>query len=178
MINVKSLIQLKAFARQDGALLSLLWISSFAATTLAPASSLGNLLAIATPFFVGWRLTLFRNEALDGAISFRRGYGYVVYTFFYASLIFALAQALYFMYLDNGAFAGMLTEAAATLTPFYKQSGLSQQEIDATMNMMLSMKPLHWALMFMFQNILIGFCLGAPIALLCRRKPSQPVQNI
>ena len=46
------------------------------------------------------------------------------------------------------------------------------------MSMMLSMKPLHWALMFMFQNILIGFCLGVPIALLCRRKPSQPVQNI
>ena len=47
MIKLDNLIQLKAFARQDGALLSLLWTASFAAVIYAPQTPLGNILALA-----------------------------------------------------------------------------------------------------------------------------------
>ena len=80
MIKLDNLIQLKAFARQDGALLSLLWTASFAAVIYAPQTPLGNILALATPFFIGWRLASFRNYALNGVISFRRGFAYSVFT--------------------------------------------------------------------------------------------------
>ena len=35
MINVQNLVQTRAFARQDGAILGLVWIVSFAFTMLA-----------------------------------------------------------------------------------------------------------------------------------------------
>ena len=92
MINVISLIQLKAFARQDGFLLFLLWIASFALIVHDPASSWGSLLAMATPFFVGWLLVKFRDYALQGVISFRRALAFSVFTFFYASMLFAVAR--------------------------------------------------------------------------------------
>lgn len=90
MIKAQDLAQVKAFARQDGVLLSLLWIISFACwygvmrhtgnnadisnvqqmdTSFSILSLLSNLLIIATPFFVGWRLVRFRDDALNGAIS-------------------------------------------------------------------------------------------------------------
>ena len=68
----QALIQLKAFARQDGAIVALTWTASFALTLLSSQTPYGSLLAIATPFIIGWRLIKFRNYALDGIISFRR----------------------------------------------------------------------------------------------------------
>ena len=92
MIRIENFIQLKAFARQDAFVLSIIWIASFACITVVPAGVLGNLLALATPFIIAWRLTKFRDQILGGSISFRRAFAYGVYTFFYASLLFALAQ--------------------------------------------------------------------------------------
>ncbi len=56
MINPVSLIQLKAFARQDGAIVGLLWTVSFALMILFPANALSALMALSTPFVVAWRL--------------------------------------------------------------------------------------------------------------------------
>ena len=49
MINVASLVQLKAFARQYGVFVALLWTVSFLAVVLVPTSPWGNLLAVSTP---------------------------------------------------------------------------------------------------------------------------------
>lgn len=108
MINVIALIQLRAFARQYGFFLFLLWMASFVAYFTNPASSWGSLLAMSTPFVVGWFLVRFRNGALDGHISFRRGLVFSFYTFFYASLLFAVAQYVYFRFFDNGALLSMM----------------------------------------------------------------------
>jgi hypothetical protein len=69
---------------------------------------------------VGWRLSKFRNYALDGVISFRRALAYSWYTFFYASLLFAIAQFLYFRFLNNGVIASMLMQTANMMIPYYK----------------------------------------------------------
>ena len=49
MMNIPALIQAKAFARQDGALLTLLWTISFLSFMYAPNSGIGNLMALLTP---------------------------------------------------------------------------------------------------------------------------------
>ena len=116
MIKIEDLVQLKAFARQDGAILCLLWFVSFLAIMYMPESGLGNILALLTPILVGWRLCAFRNYALGGYISFRRSYGYCVYTFVYSSMIFALGQYLYFKFLDHGTFYAMLAKSAAPMS--------------------------------------------------------------
>lgn len=170
MIKPEDIMQVKAFARQDGAILSLLWISSFVCVIYSPQSTIGNLLAISTPFLVGWRLTAFRNDALDGIISFRRGYLYSAYTFFYASLIFACAQFFYFRFIDHGRFYSMMKEALQAITPIYERSGMNIEEIQQGLDAMSSLSPIQWAFMFMMQNMMIGLVISIFIALVCAKR--------
>ena len=173
MIKIEDFIQVKAFARQDGAFLALLWTLIFAAMMFMPESTIGNLLALATPFFVGWRLCSFRNYALDGAISLRRGYCFSVYTFVYASIIFAVVQFLYFKFLDHGTFFTTLQASATALENAYSQAGVSTDDLKATLKLMQELSPINWAFIFMMQNMLTGVIVGLPIAVMCRRTKRQ-----
>jgi len=173
MINIDSYIQLKAFARQDGALLSLVLIASFACMIYAPGLPWCNILMFSTPFLVGWRLVKFRNYALDGVISVRRGYAYAVYTYIYASLIFALAQYLYFRFMDNGAFLSMLTNAMNVVIQAYKDSGMTTEMFAESIDMLSLMTPIQWAFAFLLQNIMIAIVVSLPIAAVCSRRVSR-----
>ena len=99
-------VQLKAFARQDGALLALLWVATFLLYIIGVSNQLLGLAAFFlmcyTPFFVGERLGKFRDYGREGVISFRRGYAYTVFVFFYGGVLFAIAQYLYFAFMDHG----------------------------------------------------------------------------
>lgn len=170
MIKIEDFIQLKAFARQDGAILALLWIASFAMLIYMPESGLGNLLLLATPVVVGWRLCSFRNYALEGRISFRRGYGFSIYMFIYASMLFAIAQYLYFRFLDHGTFSSMITATAQALSAAYQQAGMTTAELTETVSMMSTMTPIQWAFVFMIQNVMIGTVVSVFIAAVCARR--------
>lgn len=169
MINVENLVQVKAFAQHDGARLSLLWIVSFACLVLAPQLPWGSVLALATPFFVGWRLVKFRNEVLDGAISLRRGYAFSVYTMLYGALLFALAQYLYFRFLDNGAFLSTIAETLKTLEATYQGSNAELQSMSQQIGALSATTPIQWALTFLVQNIMIAAIISLPIAAICAR---------
>jgi hypothetical protein len=173
MILAQTVIQLKAFARQDGAILGLVWIASFASMILSPQSSWCGLIAMTTPFIVGWRLCKFRDYALDGKISFLRSLAYSWYTFFYASLLFAIAQYVYFRYLDNGTLVTMLMQAVQMLTPIYKEHGVSTTELTQAVNIYTTLKPIQLTFMFMMQNIFAGLILGLPIAAICARRVAK-----
>jgi hypothetical protein len=170
MIIAQAIIQLKAFARQDGAILALVWIASFASLVISPQTSWGNLLALSTPFIVGWRLSKFRNYALDGVISFRRALAYSWYTFFYASLLFAIAQFLYFRFMNNGVITSMMMQTANMMIPYYKAQGMSAAEIHSAVNMLTTLSPLQITFLFMMQNIFIGLIISLPIAAVCARR--------
>lgn len=170
MINVVALVQLKAFARQDGFLLFLLWAASFATIVMNPSSSWGSLLAIATPFFVGWLLVRFRNYALDGTISFRRALAFSLYTFFYASLLFAVGQYVYFRFFDHGSLLTMLIESMKTLEPIYMKQGISLTELQQSLTMIGQLSPIEVAFIFMMQNFMVGLILSFPIAMFTQRK--------
>lgn len=173
MIRIENFIQLKAFARQDAMILALVWTISFASIMLIGAGALGNLLAIATPFVVGWRLIKFRNGALGGTISTRRAFAYCAYTFFYASLVFAIVQFAYFQFLDKGMFAEMISQTITMVTPIYKQQGISQEQINESLNVVQMLTPIQWSFMFMLQNMIIGTFLSLPIAIIGHRKATK-----
>jgi hypothetical protein len=157
MINISAINQTKAFARQDGALLALLWISAFAFTIFAPQSSLGGLLALSTPFIVVWRMISFRNYALEGQMSYRRALVYCMYTFFYSSLIFGVAQFIYFRFFDDGRFFGIVNSMAMTTQAVYKQNGIDTKEIKDAMTLINSMSPLELSFIIMMYNLIIGW---------------------
>lgn len=105
--------QLAAYSRYDGFYLAIVWVASFACllgvTVLPVLSQFSALLLLSTPFFVAYRLKIFREEGRQGVISFRRSLFYCLRVFFNAALVFSLLQWLYMRYVDNGKLLMMVT---------------------------------------------------------------------
>ncbi len=171
-------IQLKAFARIDGALLAVLWIASFACYIVGLANPFYGILAVglmvATPFFVCRRLGKFRDEGRDGVISLKRGWAYSAYVFFYAAILLALAQYLYFAFMDRGYLLQSLTDLVSS--PEAKQAlsqyGL-QQSMTENLALMGQMRPIDYAVNVLVVNVLMGIVLGLPIAAVMQRSKSE-----
>ncbi len=171
-------IQLKAFARQDGALLSLLFTASFAAYILGLASPFYSVLAVvlmvATPFFVAGRLRKFRDYGRDGFISLLRAWAFVILMFFYGGLLFAIVVYAYFAFVDNGFLVDTFTkmmdspEARQAMT----QMGLTA-ELSQSMEQIAGMRPIDVALNMLTTVIMTGVVLGLPIAALMRKEAKQ-----
>jgi hypothetical protein len=167
-------IQLKAYARIDGAMLSVLWLVSFCCYILGISSPIYGLLAfglaLMTPIYVGSRLRRFRDNGLDGVVSLLRGWAYIILVFFYGGLLFAIGQFIYFAYVDHGylllSITNMLSvpETAQAL----QQMGMSAQ-VEEALQMMGSMRPIDIVLSILTNNIIIGIVVGLPIAALMQR---------
>ena len=177
-MTVEEYIQLKVFARQDGALLALLWVGCFACYVIGMNSPTFSMFAVLllflTPFFVAFRLRNFRDYGREGVISFKRGWGFVVLVFFYASVLFAIVQYAYFAYLDQGflldSFSKILDsdEAQQMLTQYNMKDEMSQ-----SLREIQEMRPIDLSLNVMTTNVLLGMLLGLPIAALMQRKTKR-----
>ena len=92
MIN-EDFKQLTAYARYDGIYLAIIWVASFACllgmTVLPVLAQFSFLLSLSTPFFVAYRLKVFREEGRNGVISFRRALFYCLRVFFNSAIIFS-----------------------------------------------------------------------------------------
>ncbi len=167
-------VQLKAFARVDGASLALLWIVSFACYVVGITNSLYSMVAmllmVATPFFAGRRLRRFRDDNRAGVISFMRGWAFVILMFFYAAILLAIAQYVYFAFIDQGYLMASFSEILSSQEgkALIEQYGL-QQAVGESMQSMAEMRPIDYALKVLTVNISFGILLGLPIAALMQR---------
>jgi len=167
-------VQLKAFARVDGAQVALLWTASFACYLVglkAPLLGMAAiLLMIITPFFVARRLRRFRDVDRGGIISLMRGWAFVILVFFYGGVLLALVQFVYFAYLDQGYVLQTLhdvlssPESRASL----EQMGMTQTVSDS-LQMLSELRPIDYALNQLTLNISLGILLGLPIAALLKK---------
>ena len=171
-------IQLKAFARQDGVLLALLWVSSFLLYIMGMSNQILGLAAVIlmlyTPFFVGTRLGKFRDYGRDGQISFRRGYAYTVLVFFYGGVLFAVAQYIYFAFMDQGFLVSQFSKMMNTVEArqMLQQYGMAEM-MDESLQQMTATRPIDYALDMLTINISLGFILGIPISLLKQRSVAK-----
>lgn len=162
--------QLKAFARIDGALVGGLWILSFACFVGEFYNPMFGMLALLTGagsiVFAAIRLRMFRDKILDGRISFRRGFGYSLLTFAYASLLMCAAQYVYFQFIDNGFLISQYTEMMSTeeFKTLMNAYGINQTEMDAALDTLSNLRPIEIAMQFLTTNIIIGVISSLPIA--------------
>jgi hypothetical protein len=182
MITSSEYIQLKAFARQDGALLALLWVITSTLYIIGMTNQLigmaATMLIIYTPFFVGGRLRKFRDYGREGLISFRRGYAYTVFVFFYGSVLFALAIYLYLAFMDHGY---LMSQMSKVLNSEEARQALQQYGMTDMMNESLSqmaqIRPIDYALDILTVNITLGFILGVPISMVLHRSQTNEVSK-
>ena len=165
MITPQALIQLKAFARQDGFILSLVWLLSMWLYIKVAGSIYGPLLMFSTPFYIMWRLNEFRDKVLEGHISTLRSIAYSCYVVFYASLIFAAGQYVYFTYLDNGDFMKLLNSGKEFLDNSSQQAVMTKQDIDTAISVVGMMTPIELVFSFMMNNLVVGAVISPIVTL-------------
>ena len=175
-------IQLKAYARQDGFFLFLLWAASFASYIYGLTNQLlamvAIVLAVMTPFFVAGRLRKFRDEGREGLISFGRGYAYTVFVFFYGAVLLAVAQFLYFAYFDNGYLLSSFSKIVSSSEgqALLKEYGMTKM-MNESLTEMSSVRPIDYALNILTVNIMVGFVLGVPIGLAMYRTTRKETEK-
>ena len=180
-IDIGKIMQTKAFARQDGAILGAIWILSFACTMLAtdPKNQLlglvSNVLIICTPFVVAKRLKSFRDYALEGKISFKRGLYYCLQTFFYATLLLTIVQYLWFRFMDVSPFMNALQSNYQVVMQAYQ---MTTEQAHTVLEAITMMKPIAWASMFMVVDLIVGVVLSHIIALPLARNNQVLRQDI
>lgn len=179
MVGREDYEQLKAFARVDGAMLGGLWILSFAcfigefydpvAGIAAVAVGVGSLV------FAGLRLRRFRDVVLGGFISFRRGFCFSMFVFFYASLLMAAGQFVYFQFLDHGFMLSRYTEimSAPEFKAMLQLYGIADAEMKMLIDNLNALRPIDIALQFLATNIILGIMISLPMAIMMTRKPRQ-----
>ena len=167
-------IQLKAFARQDGALLSLLWIGGFICYIQGMTNPLMGMLAIIliliSPFFAARRLRHFRDYAREGSISFARGYAFTVLIFFYAGLLLAAAIYVYFAFIDQGYLLGKLTDMINSEEGRKAMQAYGMHEqMQEGLKELSGLRPIDFAVNMLTIHISTGLFLGLPIAAVVQR---------
>lgn len=177
MISNKDYIQLQAYSRYDGALAAVVWIVSFALYITGITNPLsmmaGALLAVFSPFYIALRLRRFRDSVRDGSISFRRAYVYSFSVFCHAALLFAIAQYVYFAFIDNGYFVNCMTELLSDqqAKQMIQAYGM-EQAVDESLQAMRSVRPIDYALNNLSLNFMAGLVLSLPIAAIMKRDKS------
>ena len=176
-MTVTEYSQLRAFARYDGAFLGILWIVSFVCSVLGAhvpfMGTLGLTFALLTPFFIIRRIRSFRDRIRQGELSFWNGYIYSTSMFFYAALLLALAQFVFFAYLDKSNF---LTTMLDQVEQMLIAGQYPKAEVKATVATMRAMRPIDWALYFLSMNILTGFVVSIVIAWITKGKAANKQQ--
>ena len=135
MTSHQDIEQMQAFSRVDGVWVAIFWAASFAcfigSMTMPLLGMLNTLLMIATPFFVGYRLKIYRKEGRNDQISFKMALLYCFRVFFNAAIIFSILQWAYMHFLDPNLFSRFwasvieMPEMKAVL----KQAGVSMKEM-------------------------------------------------
>lgn len=163
--------QLKAFARIDGALVGVFWIISFACFIgefTNPVLGLVSLITgVSSLVFATLRLRKFRDNILGGVISFRRALCYSFFTYFYASLLMAVAQFVYFQFIDNGFLISQYTAImadAGIAGMMQKAYGITPDDMKLAMDTLATLRPIEVALQFLTTNIIIGMMVSLPTA--------------
>lgn len=168
--------QLKEYARRDGAIVGVLWILSF---TLFIGEFYNPLLGFAS-FLVGayslvfasMRLRRYRDTALGGVISFRRALLFSMLIYFYAALLMAAAQFVYFQFIDHGFMLSQYAEI--TSTPEFKTMlsayGMKPDDMKLAMDNLAALRPIDIALQFLSTNIILGLVVSLPIAAMMKSR--------
>lgn len=168
--------QLKEYARRDGAIVGLLWILSFAlfiGEFYNPLLGFASFLVGAYSLvFASMRLRRYRDTALGGVISFRRALLFSMLIYFYAALLMAAAQFVYFQFIDHGLMLSQYAEI--TGTPEFKTMlsayGMRPEDMKLAMDNLAALRPIDIALQFLSTNIILGLIVSLPIAAMMKSR--------
>lgn len=181
MLQPLDYIQLRAYARQYGAVIGLVWVAgfvSFANSAASPGLSLVfDLSLVTTPFLATWLVSRYRDTVLAGRLSFRRAYAISLLTFLYAMLIMAAAQWAYLEFIDGGRLFAGISEAVRgeDFNAVLDAYGLTRKEMNEQLQTLATVRPIDFAFSFIWINGLAAIVISWVVALFTKR--SRVISN-
>jgi Protein of unknown function (DUF4199) len=152
---------------------SLLAFSRYSSLTLA-----SNLVFILIIFVIFYTTKRYRDKECNGFITFSKSHSYIVYSFFFGSLISTIVKYMYFMYIDPTLLSEVIFNQS--LQNFQKiGKTLSDEELKLFKDFVNN--PLSFCIQFMWINLFLGAILGLILSFFIKRKEtnnSGQIENI
>ena len=163
-------------ASWDGLKAGLVWGAAFLCSIYGMSNMLlgvaGNVLVVFSPFLV-YRWARRRRELVEGGLTYGQAFYYFICVYFYASVIMAAVQFVYFSWMDGGYLYKVYSEMLHQ--PAYQQA-FREMGGGVSMDTMLdsfraaTMQPAGLVFSFMGMHIFFGFALSFLSAFFLRRK--------
>lgn len=175
-MNPEEYRQLKAYTRQDGLIMGVIWVASFACFaymfSYPQLSFLFNLLLLSIPFMMWHMVRRYRDNVICMEISFGRGFLYAFSICMYATLVLCACQWAYFQYLDHGALLDNIGKMLSMkeYEAMIKAYGIKDEEITMFMDSMREARPIDIAISFVSQSFIGSMICSAIIAFICKGK--------
>ena len=164
--------ELKAKAAVDGLYMGGMWMLSFACFIgqfrYAGLGFMSMLIAFSSAVYVLLKLKRYVRGFIKG-ISFFRAFGYSISVYFYAALLLAFAQGIYFQYIDGGYVMSMYREQLTN--PQFVQlmqsvQGFKMEDLNNMLEVAESLRPIDIALNFLSFNVVTSFAIALPTAMI------------
>ena len=170
--------QFTAFARIDGAIIGVMWVVSFfcfIGNLQMPMLGLaGMAIGIYSIILAAMRLRKFRDRILGGRISFGKATLYSIMTYFYATILMAVGQYVYFQFIDQGYMVNQtiamlsMPETAKVVTEVY---GMDPKQMIAILQATMgTIRPIEIAFQFLTLNVILGIIISVPVGALMRKQ--------
>ena len=179
-MTITEYTQMKAFARQDGFFLGLMWCATFACfaySTDYPELSLLYIAGVvATPVLLFMRLRNYRHNAADtGCVSFLRSYAYLLVTTCCAALVLTIGVYAYFRFVDNGRFMTIMIQSVgnAEVRKSLAEAGMDIGTLDSQLSAMAQMRPVDVAFSVFSNTLIMSAMMNAVIALIGKGRSSK-----
>lgn len=175
MISPSEYIQLKAFARQDGFFIGLLWIFTFACfigSMTEPGLQVGFIAGtIVSPFIIFYRLKHYRDKVIGGSISFKKAFVFLAYVIVDASIILAAATFIYFYFMDHGHFIAHLQRnlQMPEIQQSFAQAGMDAKTLNEQVQIFSNTRAIDIAFSMFFNTMLTGILLALVLSLIGRK---------
>lgn len=152
-------LSVRQYAMRFGIILGLFWIIKFTLLPMGLTNPFLELLFIVLTIlvpYITWRFTrMYRDNVYKGSISFLKAWQFCLLTYFFASLLTALAHFIYFQYIDNGYIVNTYRETLQSFSAVPEMSGLVSQ-MNLALDAMSQISARDMVLQLFIQNIFCG----------------------
>ena len=164
-------------AMQQGTILGLYWIATAAIYILGLSNAMLSVLFLIlitfSPFFAAILVAKYRKQECDNKMTFLTAWSFLIIMYVCASLLFAVAQYIYFMFIDKGFFITFLQEQISLLQQVSELDSMTIDSLKQVGELWGQMTTSDIVLQFLSSNMMIAGIITPITAIFVKRTPKN-----
>lgn len=166
-------------AMQLGTIFGLYWIATAIIYLLGLNNASLSVLFLAmitiSPFLAGYLVIKFRKQECENRMSFLNAWTFLIVMYICASLLFALAQYIYFAFIDEGFFISFMQEQINALQQMPELDSATKDALQQIITLWGQMNTADIVLQFLSSNIMIAGILSPITAIFVKHTPKNNI---